>query len=144
MAGNATGDGGGTIASINVTPLVDVVLVLLIIFLVTAKLVVAPGAALPLTLPRSSTGEGVTSVFAVSMPVDGSIKINGQPVLDDASLIRAGRSELQQHPELRAVIQADQAVPHGRVVHVMDLLGQAGISRIAFAVTLQRTAPGGR
>ena len=144
MAGGSNDNGGGTIASINVTPLVDVVLVLLIIFLVTAKLVVAPGAALPLTLPRSSTGEGVSSVFAVGMPLDGSIKVNGQPVTDDASLVLAARSELQRHPELRAVIQADQAVPHGRVVHVMDLLGQAGISRIAFAVTLERTAPAAR
>ena len=144
MAGSSNGNGGGTISGINVTPLVDVVLVLLIIFLVTAKLVVAPGAALPLTLPRSATGEGVSSVFAVTMPLDGPTRINGTPVADDAAFLRAARSEIQSHPELRAVIQADQAVPHGRVVHVMDLLGQAGISRIAFAVTLETPGPGVR
>jgi len=144
MAGQSNGNAGGTISGINVTPLVDVALVLLIIFLVTAKLVVAPGAALPLTLPRSSTGEGVSSVFAVTMPLEGPIRINGGSIADDAAFLHAARSEIQSHPELRAVIQADQAVPHGRVVHVMDLMGQAGISRIAFAVTLERTDTGAR
>jgi biopolymer transport protein ExbD len=56
MAGGANQNGNGIIGGINVTPLVDVTLVLLIIFMVTARLVMAPSSALPITLPRSATG----------------------------------------------------------------------------------------
>jgi biopolymer transport protein ExbD len=126
-----------TISSINVTPLVDITLVLLIIFMVTAKLVVAPNAALKLTLPRSSTGEQVSPVFAVTMPRDGTLRVNGQPVPDDAQFVQRATAEHQAHPDLRAVIQADGDVTHARVVHVMDLLSRAGVTQIAFAVTLE-------
>jgi biopolymer transport protein ExbD len=140
MAGTARDDSGGFIAGINVTPLVDIVLVLLIIFLVTAKLVVAPASALSMTLPRSATGEAVSSVFAISLAADGVLRVNGAAIADDAAFLQRARGEHQAHPELRAVIQADGATPHAKVVHLMDLLGQAGISQIAFAVTLDRSA----
>ena len=126
-----------TITGINVTPLVDITLVLLIIFMVTAKLVVAPNSALKLTLPRSSTGEQVSPVFAVTMRRDGTTRVNGQPVTDDPAFIARASAERQAHPDLRAVIEADGEVTHARVVHVMDLLGRAGVAQIAFAVTLE-------
>jgi biopolymer transport protein TolR len=129
-----------TISSINVTPLVDITLVLLIIFMVTAKLVVAPNAALKLTLPRSSTGEQVSPVFAVTMPRDGTLRVNGQPIADDAQFLQRATAERQARPDLRAVIQADGEVTHARVVHVMDLLGRAGVTQIAFAVSLEHGA----
>jgi biopolymer transport protein ExbD len=140
MASASRNDSGGLIAGINVTPLVDIVLVLLIIFLVTAKLVVAPAAALSMTLPRSATGEAVSSVFAISLAADGVLRVNGAAVDDDDAFLQRARAEHQAHPALRAVIQADGATRHARVVHLMDLLGQAGISQIAFAVTLDRSA----
>jgi biopolymer transport protein TolR len=133
-----------TITSINVTPLVDITLVLLIIFMVTAKLVVAPSAALKLTLPKSTTGEQVSPVFAVTMPRDGVIRVNGQPVATDAEFVQRATAERQAHPDLRAVIQADGEVTHARVVHVMDLLSRASVSQIAFAVTLEAPAASGR
>jgi biopolymer transport protein ExbD len=133
-----------TITSINVTPLVDITLVLLIIFMVTAKLVVAPSAALKLTLPKSSTGEQVSPVLAVTMPRDGVIRVNGQPVATDAEFVQRTNAERQAHPDLRAVIQADGEVTHAQVVHVMNLLSRAGVSQIAFAVTLEGRAAGGR
>jgi len=141
MAGTNGGDSGGTISSINVTPLVDVALVLLIIFLVTAKMVVAPNAALKLTLPTASTGEQITPVFAVTLTVDGVTRVNGQPVAGDADFLARARSEHELHPDLRAVIQADGDVHHARVVKTMDLLSQAGVTQIAFAVQPETGAP---
>ena len=134
-ASDGQGNGaGGTISGINVTPLVDVALVLLIIFLVTARMVVAPNAALKLTLPSAATGEQVTPVFAVTLTRDGVTLINGQTVPDDAAFLARAQAEHGTRPELRAVIQADGQVRHARVVKVMDLLSQAGVTQIAFAV----------
>lgn len=144
MAASNGDNGGGLIAGINVTPLVDVALVLLIIFLVTARMVVAPNAAIKLTLPTASTGEQVTPVFAVTLTADGATRINGQPVATDAEFLSRARAEHQSHPDLRAVIQADGEVHHARVVKAMDLLSQAGVSQIAFAVQPDSGAPARR
>jgi biopolymer transport protein ExbD len=133
MAGGAKND-DGIIGSINVTPLVDITLVLLIIFMVTAKLVVAPSSALKLTLPKAATGEAVQVVFAISLTKDGAAFIDGKPVPDDDAIKSRAADELAEHPDLRAVIQADGDVPHKRVIHVMDLLSQAHLTQIAFGV----------
>jgi biopolymer transport protein TolR len=141
VAGSNQDNGGGMISGINVTPLVDVALVLLIIFLVTARMVVAPNAALKLTLPTAASGEQITPVFAVTLTRDGITRVNGQPVAADADFLARARAEHQSHPELRAVIQADGEVHHARVVKVMDLLSQAGVTQIAFAVQPEPGAP---
>ena len=138
---SGNGDSGGGIFGINVTPLVDVALVLLIIFLVTARMVVAPNAALKLTLPTAASGEQVTPVFAVTLTQDGLTRVNGQPVTTDADFLVRAKAEHLRHPELRAVIQADGDVHHARVVKVMDLLSQAGVTQIAFAVQPEPGAP---
>jgi biopolymer transport protein ExbD len=134
MAGSGKDAGNGIIGGINVTPLVDITLVLLIIFMVTAKLVIAPSTALPLTLPKAATGEALQVVFAISLTSDGKAFIDGKPVPGDEAIKTRAADELAQHPDLRAVIQADGEVPHKRVIHVMDLLSQAHVSQIAFAV----------
>jgi biopolymer transport protein ExbD len=139
MAGNSQ-DSGKMIAGINVTPLVDITLVLLIIFMVTAKLVVAPQSAVKLDLPTSATGDQVVSVFSVLLPKDGSVHVNGQSVANDEALVALARAEHQTHPDLRAVIQADGDLRHAQVVHVMDLLSQASISQIAIAIVQDKGA----
>jgi biopolymer transport protein ExbD len=121
----------GIIAGINITPLVDVSLVLLIIFIVTAKLVVTP--AVPLELPRAAAAEATQVVFSVAVPPDGPVLVNGAPVSDDPALLRSARDTLARHPDLRVVIGADADARHRRVIHVLDLLKQAGVARIAFA-----------
>lgn len=120
----------GPITGINVTPLVDVTLVLLAIFMVTAKMVVNP--AVPLDLPTASQGEDIQVVFSVLVPVRGPALVDGVAVEDDAELTARAERELLADPDLRAVIQADGAVPHRRVVEVLDALRLAGIARIAF------------
>jgi biopolymer transport protein ExbD len=120
---------GGIIEGVNVTPLVDITLVLLVIFIVTAKLVVTP--AVPLDLPKASQSREVQTILSVVVPAEGPTLIDGAAVSDDAVTVRA-RAALSRDPELRAVIQADRAVPHGRVLGVMDALEAAGLARVAF------------
>jgi biopolymer transport protein ExbD len=132
MAGGAQ-ESEDAIVGINVTPLVDITLVLLIIFMVTAKLIVSQ--SVPLDLPKAASGTEVQVVFSVVLAADGSTQINGKPVPNDEAILPAAAEEQKKNNELRAVIKADSAVPHGRVIHVLDLLKQAHVSKIAFGVT---------
>lgn len=120
---------GGIIEGINVTPLVDITLVLLIIFIVTAKIVVTP--AVPLDLPRAAGAEELQTVLSVVIPREGAMLVDGE-ALDVAALEARARATLAAHPEARAVISADQAVSHGRVIAVLDALGQGGLTHVAF------------
>src|SRR5689334_7883797 len=83
---------GGIIGGINVTPLVDITLVLLIIFIVTAKIIDTP--AVPLDLPKATQAEGVQVVFSVVLPASGEALANGASVKDDAALAEAARRAL--------------------------------------------------
>lgn len=127
----SSGDnGGGIIQGINVTPLVDITLVLLIIFIVTAKIIVAP--AVPVDLPKASQSEELQFVFAVTIPEHGTVLVNNVPVADDAALGRMATAALANDAELRAVINADGAVAHRQVIHTLDVLKVAGVKRVAF------------
>ena len=144
MAGHSQDN--GIIAGINVTPLVDITLVLLIIFIVTAKIVVTP--AVPLDLPQASHSEELQVIFSVIIPASGDVLVNGDVVTADAELLGLARAALARDPQVRAVINADGAVPHRRVIHALDLLKGAGITRVAFGAlaeedTSPATAPAG-
>ena len=123
-------NGGGIIAGINVTPMVDITLVLLIIFIVTAKIIVTP--AVPLDLPRATQSEEIQIVFSVIVPANGPTLVNGDAVPTDQSFLQLATAAVTRDPDLRAVINADGAVPHRRVIHTLDLLKTAGIARVAF------------
>jgi biopolymer transport protein ExbD len=140
MAGGSSARApGGAITGINVTPLVDVMLVLLVVFMVTAKVIVRH-QALPVDLPRAASGEAMQEVFSVVLSADGTIQLDGQPLPGDDALLARARSAVRSDRELRAAIQADGAVPHRRVMHVLDLLKQAGVAKIGFGV-LPPSAP---
>ncbi len=130
---SATSNSGGPITGINVTPLVDIALVLLIVFIVTAKLVVAP--AVPLDLPHASKSEQVQTVLSVAVSADGKLHANGSPVSDKDALSKLAAAQLARDPELRVVIAADGAVHHRQVIDVLDTLRSSGISRVAFGVS---------
>jgi len=132
MAGFAQSKSSAPITGINVTPLVDITLVLLIIFMVTAKLVMS--RAVPMDLPKAATGGEVQQIFSLSLRADGSTQVDGAPANDDEVVLRRAREALAHDAELRAVVQADGSVPHSRVMHELDVLRQAGLSRIAFGV----------
>ncbi|HLV64282.1 MAG TPA: biopolymer transporter ExbD [Polyangiaceae bacterium] len=127
---------GAIIEGINVTPLVDITLVLLIIFIVTAKLVVT--AAVPLDLPKATQSEELQTILSVVVPAEGPILVDGVTI-GDAALAHKARAALAADPELRAVIQADRAVPHGRVMDVLDTLKSAGLVRVAFGAVRPET-----
>jgi biopolymer transport protein TolR len=130
-------DGNGSssevIAGINVTPMVDITLVLLIIFIVTAKIIVTP--AVPLDLPQATKTEEVQLIFSVLVPQSGPTLVNGERIASDAELAARAHTAVTGDPELRAVVQADGAVPHRRVIAVLDALRTAGVSHIAFGAT---------
>ena len=132
MAGGTIGN-DEEISSINVTPLVDITLVLLIIFMVTAKIIVSQ--SVPLDLPKAASGQEVQTVFSIILLVDGTTQVDSHPVENDDAVLALAKEARTKNPELRAVIKADSAVPHGRVIHVLDLLKQAGVAKIAFGVS---------
>src|SRR6476646_2981491 len=106
---------GGMIVDINVTPLVDITLVLLIIFMVTASYIVSP--SIKIDLPKAASGgEQQRSSLALTLTAQGAVFLNGAPSSDQA-IARYVAGALPQNPELQAVIAADRAVPHGTVVH---------------------------
>jgi biopolymer transport protein ExbD len=129
---------GGPITGINVTPLVDITLVLLIVFMVTAKLIVHR-QAVPLDLPKAASGEAVQEVFGVAIDSEGSFQIEGRKLPDDELLARA-RAAVRADQDVRAVLQADGRVPHRRVMHALDLLREAHVAKVAFAVVPAATA----
>jgi biopolymer transport protein ExbD len=133
MAGGALQDDDG-ITGINVTPLVDITLVLLIIFMVTTKIVL--NQTVPLDLPKAATGTSeIQVVFSIVLALDGRTLVDGKPIANDDAILGLAKDAQAQHADLRAVIKADTAVTHGRVIHVLDLLKQAHIAKIAFGVS---------
>ena len=114
MAGGSHDDPDDAITGINVTPLVDITLVLLIIFMVTAKIIVSQ--SLPLDLPKASQGTDIQVVFSVTMGADGTALVDGKPIANDDAVLALAEAAQQKTPDLRAVIKADSAVPHGQVV----------------------------
>jgi biopolymer transport protein ExbD len=137
MAGGSQ-DSDDAIVGINVTPLVDVTLVLAIVLMVTAKMVANP-SAIPLELPKAAVGSDVQTVFSIELATNGAIVVDGNRLAKDDDLFPLAKSARSKNPELRAVIKADSAVTHGRVIHVLDLLKQANVAKIAFGVA--PTAP---
>ena len=124
-------------SSINMTPLVDIVLVLLIIFMVTAKLIVSQ--TLPMDLPKAAQGEQQQTIFSVGIAQDGQVSVNGRSLVQKSDVVTVAAAARQRTPDLRAVIQADERVSHGSVVRVMDQLKKAGIAKIAFGVIQDST-----
>jgi len=133
MAAHGKGD-EEAITGINVTPLVDITLVLLIIFMVTASYIVKD--AIDVDLPRAAQGgESVGPTLAIALDREGKLYLDGQPTDRDAARA-AVRAAVARSPEARALIGADKTVPYGMVVGVIDLVRSEGLSR--FAIQIER------
>lgn len=126
-------DDGEIIADINVTPLVDIVLVLLIILMVTASYIVSQ--SIPMELPTAANSEEAPAqTLTVSIEDDGDIFVDAEEVSWDGLSTRAAAfAGAQDQP--RAVIAADRRVPHGDFIRIVDLLRGAGITRYAINVS---------
>ena len=130
MAGE-TGRHGGAITNINVTPLVDITLVLLIVFMVTAKLIAGQG--IPLDLPKAATAGATQTMLSIAVDAGGKVRANGELLSSDEALRSRAKRALRDNPELRTVIAASSATSHGDVMRVVDTVREAGIAKIAFA-----------
>lgn len=128
---SASSSSDESITGINVTPLVDVVLVLLVVLMVTATYLAS--RAIPVDLPSGKTGEATAAPLTVSLTKAGSLYVDGVPY-SEAQLREKLRVARSADPELRAVIAADGAVPHRRVIGVIDLLRQERVERFAINV----------
>lgn len=126
------------ISGINVTPLVDVVLVLLVVLMVTATYIAS--RAIPVDLPSGKTGEVAQAPLAISVDKQGSLFLDGAAIAEPDLRTRL-RAAHTRSKELRAVIAADGAVPHRRVVHVIDLLRQEHIVKFAINVNPDDLGP---
>ena len=125
-------DGGRMITDINVTPLVDIVLVLLIIFMVTATYIVNP--SIKVDLPKAASGtEQTRTSLGLLLAKDGALYLNGEKATE-ADVTRFIAAELPKNADLQAIIAADKAVPHGTVVGVIDLVKRAGVRKFAINV----------
>ncbi|MEY4550218.1 MAG: hypothetical protein RL685_6413 [Pseudomonadota bacterium] len=127
------------ITGINVTPLVDITLVLLIIFMVTAKLIA--GESVPLDLPKAATAGAIQTVFSVAVDAQAHVTANGKPVADRGELQAEAQRAFASNPELRVLVSAEKRSSHGSVMQVVDSLRQVGITRIAFAADAGEPSP---
>ncbi len=128
---------GGIFSDINITPLTDIFLVLLIIFMVTTTAIAEAGqedGGFKVNLPRGGKSDeaGLVRDVTVAILADGRAVVAGK-VLDDAALRAAFSDARARSAETVVLFQADEGVPHGRVVQVMELARQAGLSRLAIA-----------
>ena len=133
MAGGAykDDDEGGAITDINVTPLVDVMLVLLVIFMVTARLIVARG--IEVARPAAAAGQTQVDPILVTVDKDGALYVEGTLHADAASAIAALKARAATMPDPKVIIDGDQAGTYGSVYRAIDIVQAADIQRIALA-----------
>jgi len=132
--GASLGNGGGrsgrhrALAEINITPLVDVMLVLLIISMLAAPML---QKGIPLDLPATETAKDITDPrTVVSVDRDGRLRLNDQPVHPDLLVTRM-KALASGSPGDTVFLRADKLMPYGEVLHVMDLIRKAGVTRVA-------------
>ena len=131
MAGGAQ-DNDEEITGINVTPLVDVVLVLLIIFMVTANFIVRE--TVEVDLPRAANGgETVQGLVNVVLDKEGKLFFDGAEV-DEAGLTATVAEAVGKDKDTRAIISADQSLAYGRVMRLIDVVKGQGIAKFALNI----------
>jgi biopolymer transport protein ExbD len=137
---------GGIFADINITPLTDIFLVLLIIFMVTTTAIhqaeeQKKEGGFKVNLPKGSAGEAgpVQRDLTVAVLADGRTVLSGK-VLEEADLARAFAEAYGRNADTLVLFQADEGVVHGRVVQIMELARKEGLSRLAIA-TRAENAP---
>lgn len=120
-------------SEINVTPLVDVMLVLLIVFMVTAPLLIQ---AVPVKLPQTSASVPLTPARQVRLSIDSAGKIYLDTHAVEREQLKTRLQALRNRdPELNVQLMADERIPYGQVAKVMGMVQQAGIAKLSF-VTL--------
>jgi biopolymer transport protein ExbD len=135
MAGTGSNGAAGPIVGINVTPMVDVVLVLLVIMMVSATYIVQQ--SLKVELPKTATSdEAAASPAAVTITREGAFFFGGEPV-SEGQLVARLHAAAQGNADVNLIVTADEHAFHGSVVHVIDLAKVEGI--VKFAINVERS-----
>ena len=122
--------GAAPMSDINMTPLIDVMLVLVVIFIITAPLL---ASSVRLDLPKTDAAKADGAALFVTLVLDktGQAFINDRPV-DAAALARQLAQAAEKNPDTEVQLRADAAVPYGRVVEAIGAAQKAGLNRIGF------------
>jgi biopolymer transport protein ExbD len=136
MAANLGGDDDDAIVDINITPFVDIILVVLIIFMVTTSYIVKQ--SIKVNLPEAASGESTEdSSLGITIDADKNLLLNGEPTTEEdlRIFIRAEKARMQaEGADVVCLIAADHTVPHGEVVGVIDLVKQEGVAKFAINI----------
>lgn len=129
-----TNNDGEAISDINIVPLVDIILVVLIIFMVTAPALMKP--SVPIQLPEAASGDATEpTLLQIAITADNRVLVNNQEADEDEAK-RLALAEVERNPEVQAVVAADRDVPYGAVIRVLDWIKSSGVKK--FAVTTDR------
>ncbi len=140
MGSKLGGSDDDAIVDINITPFVDIVLVVLIIFMVTATYIVKQ--SIKVELPEAATGEATeTTSLGLNIDKNGQLSMDGEPMTEDGlrEAIRAEQTRVKaEGGDIICLIAADKVVPHGTVVGLIDLIRQEGVAK--FALNIEPTS----
>lgn len=131
--------GSEPMSEINVTPMVDVMLVLLVIFILTAPLM---ASSIKLDLPKTDAAKASEAPKFVTLVVDksGQIFLNDKPMALEALNTSLSQAAIQ-NPDTEVQLRADEAVPYGKIVEVMGAAQKAGLNRIGFVADAPSAVP---
>jgi biopolymer transport protein ExbD len=139
MGSRLGGDDDGVIADINITPFVDIILVVLIIFMVTASTIVQ--SSIKVNLPDAATGEATESTsLGLTLLTDGTMLLDGEFIDADGLRVRL-RQARDESEDIVCLIAADRAVAHGRVIWLIDLIRSEGIAKFALNIDKAEMVP---
>ncbi len=132
--GAKSGGSPETISEINMVPLIDIILVVLIIFMVTAPAMIKP--SIEVNLPEAASADETTpSLLNVAISKEGLVMLNNEEV-DEEGTKRIGKEEFERNAEVQAVVVADRDLPYWQIIQVIDWLKSTGIKN--FAVTTDK------
>jgi biopolymer transport protein TolR len=130
--------GPSPMSDINMTPLIDVMLVLLVIFMITAPLM---SSSLKLDLPKTDAAQPTDTPSFVSVALDAQGKLYfGEEAIEPAAFAARIGEAARKNPQTEVQLRADKAVPYGRVAELIGVVQKAGLNRIGFVA--EPTAPG--
>ena len=136
MAGKLGGNSDDPITEINIVPLVDIILVVLIIFMVTATYIVAP--SIKVNLPEAATGDPTEpSSLGITVTADRQLLLDGEVVTEEQLRTRVHAAHAQ-NKDIVCLIAGDRDARHGDVTHVIDVVKQEGV--VKFAINIEPIA----
>jgi biopolymer transport protein TolR len=127
------------ISEINITPLTDVMLVLLVIFMVTTPFIMQGNIKINLPSAKAPSDEMLEDNIVAAVSQDGKMYLNGNEVADDAAMLAQLKALIEKSGNKRVIIEGDKSALHGAVVKIMGIAKEAGADKLAIS-TIPDTA----